>query len=306
MRGLVLHDVTGPGALRLEELPDPVGGDGTELIEVHAAGIGFVDWLVTRGEYQIRPDLPFVPGIEVAGTIGERRVAATVPFGAFAERALAPSIVVFDLPDAMTFAQGAAMVTNYQTAHLALTRRGRLRAGEDVLVLGAAGGVGLAAIQVARALDAGRIIAVVSTAERGEAARAAGADVVRLIGEPWEREERADLVVDPVGGEAFARGLRALDAEGRLLVIGFASGDIPSLAVNRLLLRHTEVVGVNYGGMLMVDPGFPQTAWRDLAGWFERGLLTPAGISEHPLAEVPAILQALGDRRMAGKPVAIL
>jgi NADPH2:quinone reductase len=130
VRALVLHETAGPEALRLEDLPPPAAPDGTTAIEVHAAGIGFVDWLVTRGEYQIAPPLPFVPGIEVAGTAGDRRVAATVPFGAFAEIAVAPDFAVFELPGEMSFAQGAAMVTNYQTAHLALTRRGR-RGGRD-------------------------------------------------------------------------------------------------------------------------------------------------------------------------------
>ena len=306
MRALVLHDTTGPDGLVLEDTAEPAAPDGTVAIEVHAAGIGFVDWLITRGEYQIRPPLPFVPGIEVAGVAGGRRVAATVPNGGFAEVAVAPAFLVFDLPDAMTFAQGAAMVTNFQTAHLALTRRGRLRAGETVLVLGAAGGVGVAAIAVARALGAGRVVAVVSDAARAEVAREAGADSVRLLAEDWEREERADLVVDPVGGDAFARGLRALNPEGRILVVGFASGTIPQLGVNRLLLRHTDVVGVNYGGMLMVDQAFPQAAWADLSRWFTEGTLRPAGISEHPLAGVPEVLRVLGERRLTGKPVAIV
>src|SRR3954447_19045728 len=306
MKALVLHDTTGPEALALEEFPEPQAADGLALIEVHTAGIGFVDWIVTKGEYQIRPELPFVPGIEVAGMLDGRRVCATVAFGGFAELALAPEIVVFDLPDAMTFAQGAAMVTNYQTAHLALARRGRLHAAETVLVLGGAGGVGLACIQVARALGAGRIAAVVSTEERAETARTAGADDVHLSDSEWEKTEQADVVVDPVGGDAFRRGLRALRPEGRLLVIGYASGTIPTLEVNRLLLRHTEVVGVNYGGMLFVDPGFAQTAWADLRRWFEAGQLTPAGITEHPLEDVPALLTAFAERRVTGKPVALL
>ncbi|MFL5843578.1 MAG: NADPH:quinone oxidoreductase family protein [Solirubrobacteraceae bacterium] len=303
MRALVLHDTTGPEALALEEIPAPDAPDGTVAVEVHAAGLGFVDWLVTKGEYQIRPPLPFVPGIEVAGTLDGRRVCATVAFGGLAETAIAPAFTVFDLPDAMTFAQGAAMVTNFQTAHLALARRGRLREGETVLVLGAAGGVGLASIAVAKALGAAKVIAVVSTAERGETARAAGADVVHLPGDEWER---ADVVVDPVGGDAFKPALRALNAEGRLLVVGFASGTIPQLEVNRLLLRHTEVVGVNYGGMLAIDQAFPQAAWADLRRWFEEGRLPLPGISEHPLDAVPGILRALGERRLGGKPVALV
>jgi NADPH2:quinone reductase len=306
VRALVLHETTGPEALRLEDLPAPAAPAGTTAIEVHAAGIGFVDWLVTRGEYQITPPLPFVPGIEVAGLAGDRRVAATVPFGAFAETAVAPDFAVFELPGEMSFAQGAAMVTNYQTAHLALTRRGRLRAGETVLVLGGAGGVGVAAIQVAKALGAGRVVAIVSAESRIAVAQAAGADVVQLTAGDWERQERADVVVDPVGGEAFRRALRCLAPEGRLLVVGFASGTVPSVEANRLLLRHADVIGVNYGGMLTVDQDFPQAAWADLRGWFEAGMLTPAAISEHSLDEVPELLAGLGERRITGKPVAIL
>lgn len=307
MRALVLHDTTGPDGLCLEEeWLEPEPPDGAERIAVHAAGLGFVDWLVTRGEYQVRPPLPFVPGIEVAGTIGERRVCATVAFGGLAEVAVAPAFAVFDLPDGMSFAQGAALVTNHQTAHLALARRGRLAAGETVLVLGAGGGVGLASIQVAKALGAGRVVGVVSDPARGEAALGAGADAVRTSDEAWEREERADVVVDPVGGDAFARALRCLAPEGRLLVIGFASGEIPQLGVNRLLLRHADVIGVNYGGMLMVDQAFPHAAWSDLRRWFEEGRLAPAAIGEHPLEEAPDVLRAFGERRVTGKPVVTL
>lgn len=303
MRALVLHDTTGPEALRLEHFPVPEAPAGTVAIEVHAAGVGFVDWLVTRGEYQIRPELPFVPGIEVAGMLDGRRVCATVAFGGLAETAVAPAFTVFDLPDAMSFAEGAAMVTNYQTAHLGLLRRGRLRTGETVLVLGGAGGVGLACIGVAKAAGAGRVVAVVSTREKRDIALAAGADAVQLTDDEWEH---ADIVVDPVGGELFKRGLRSLNPEGRILVVGFASGAIPELAVNRLLLRHADVVGVNYGGMLTVDQTFPQAAWADLRRWFEDGRLPVTGLSEHPLADVPGVLRALGERRLAGKPVAIV
>jgi NADPH2:quinone reductase len=195
------------------------------------------------------------------------------------------------------------MVTNFQTAHLALLHRGRLTEGERVLVLGGAGGVGLASIAVAKAAGAAHVAAAVSTEERAQLAREAGADTVHVGDEEWEH---ADVVVDPVGGEAFKRGLKALRPEGRLLVVGFASGTIPELPVNRLLLRHTEVIGVNYGGMLTVDMGFPQAAWGDLARWFEEGRLPLPGISEHPLEELPGALRALGERRMTGKPVALV
>jgi NADPH2:quinone reductase len=303
VRALVLEELSGPGGLRLQDHPEPEAPDGTTAIEVHAAGVGFVDYLVTKGEYQIRPPLPFVPGIEVAGTVDGRRVAATVPFGAFAEVAVAPSFLVFDLPEAMSFAEGAAMVTNFQTAHLALLRRGRLQAGETVLVLGAAGGVGLACIAVAKAAGAGRVVAVVSSEERGELAQTAGADAFCLVDDGWEP---ADIVVDPVGGPAFKRGLKSLNPEGRILVIGFASGEIPMLEVNRLLLRSTDVVGVNYGGTLAFDQQFAQAAWVDLARWWADGELAVVGLTEHPLEEVPDVLEGLGARRVSGKPVVIL
>jgi NADPH2:quinone reductase len=304
VRAQVLHDITGPSALKLEEIDAPPAPDGTTAIEVHAAGMGFVDFLVTHGQYQVRPPLPFVPGIEVAGITDGRRVAATVPVGAFAEVAVTVDFLVFDIPDDLPFATAAAMVTNYQTAHLALLKRGRLQPGETVLVLGGAGGVGLACIAVAKAAGAGRVVAVVSTAERGELATAAGADAICLTDD--EQWEQADIVVDPVGGDAFKRGLRSLNPHGRLLVIGFASGTIPEVAVNRLLLKSTDVVGVNYGGSLMFDQQFAQAAWADLMGWWSAGKLRVDGVSEHPLEDVPDVLEGLGARQVTGKPVAVL
>jgi NADPH2:quinone reductase len=236
-----------------------------------------------------------------------RRVAATVPFGAFAERAVAPEFVVFELPDAMSYPEAAAMVVNHQTAHLALTRRGRLAPGETVLVHGAAGGVGLAAIGVAKALGAGKIVAIASSDAKRTLALEAGATEALDSEDDWVTAMRddggADVVVDPVGGDAFDGSVRCMAPEGRILVVGFASGRIPELAVNRLLLRHVDVVGVNFGGMLPFDQAFPAAAWADLRGWWEQGLCRPAGVSEHALEDGPAVLRALGERRMAGKPV---
>ncbi len=308
MRALVLHDTTGPDALALEEAPEPEVFPGTVAFDVHAAGVGFVDWLVTRGEYQIRPPLPFVGGIEAAGTTADgRRVAAPLPFGAFAERAAAPEIALCELPDAMSFADAAALMINHQTAHLALARRGRLAAGETVLVHGAAGGVGLAAIQVARALGAGRVVALGSTEERRALALQAGATEALDPASDWVAALReaggAHVVVDPVGGDAFDASLRCMAPEGRILVIGFASGRIPELAVNRLLLRHLDVVGVNFGGMLPFDPGIVAAAWSDLCSWWEQGLCRPVGVTEHAFADGPEVIRALGERRMVGKPV---
>jgi NADPH2:quinone reductase len=292
------------------------------LIEVHAAGVGFVDLLVTRGEYQIRPPLPFVPGLEVAGVVRAaapqsglepgQRVAATTPFGGFAELVVTPEAVVFDLPEALSFEEGAAFTINYQTAHLGLLRRGRLRAGETVLVHGAGGGVGSAAVQVARAHGA-RVIAVAAGADKRAAAAAAGAHEVLDADSDWVQGVRdqtdgrgADVIFDPVGGDRFDASLRVAAPEGRILVVGFASGRIPEVSVNKLLLRHLDVIGVNFGGMLPVDQGFARRAGRELAEMVGRGDLRPVVGPRYPLADGAKALRDLGERRVTGKPVLIL
>ncbi|HEX8119637.1 MAG TPA: NADPH:quinone oxidoreductase family protein [Solirubrobacteraceae bacterium] len=312
MRALRVHEPTGPDALTLEDVDEPAAQDGLVLIDVHAAGVGFVDLLVTKGEYQIRPDPPFVPGIEVAGTrrdTGER-VCATTLFGGFAEVAVAPPFLTFPIPDAMPFDEAAALVVNYQTAHLGLIRRGRLKPGETVLVHGAAGGVGTASIQVAKALKAGTVIGVARGEEKAAAAREAGADEVLQAEDDWVAQVRelggADVVVDPVGGDRFDQSLRCMNAEGRLLVVGFAEGRIPQLPVNRLLLRHLDVVGVNFGGMVPLDQDFPQTAATDLFRWWEEGIVRPVVGARYPLEEGAACLRDFGARRVVGKPVLLL
>lgn len=319
MKALQLQSFGGPGALELVDLGVPEAGDGMVAVDVHAAGAGFVDVLMSRGEYQIVPPLPFVPGIEFAGVVRTapagsgfepgQRVAASSLGGAFAEVALAPAILTFPLPERMSFEQGAALVVNYQTAHLGLVRRGRLAEGETVLIHGAAGGVGTAAIQVARALG-GRTIAVATGAAKLDAARAAGADEAVDAAGDWVAAVReltggrgADVVVDPVGGERFALSLKCLAPEGRLLVIGFASGEIPEVKVNRLLLRHHDVVGVNWGGFVPVDPSVVATAAADLDRWFAAGLIDPPIGARYPLAQGAEALRDLEARRSTGKPV---
>ena len=319
MKALLLRELTGPDALRLEEVDEPAGDD-LAVIDVHAAGVGFVDLLVTRGEYQIRPPLPFVPGVELAGVLraappdsgleAGMRVAASTMFGAFAEVAAAPPFLVFEIPDAMSFDAAAGFVVNYQTAHLALGRRGRLRPGETVLVHGAAGGVGTAAIQVAKAMGAGPVIAVAAGEAKQRVARDAGADEALDPGEDWVTGVReltggrgADVVVDPVGGDRFDGSLRCIAPEGRLLVIGFAGGRIPEVAVNKLLLRHLDVVGVNYGGMLPVDQEFARVAAAELFGWIESGAIDPVVGAAYPLADGAQALRDFAARTVTGKPV---
>jgi NADPH2:quinone reductase len=323
VRALLLETETGPSGLRLADVDEPAVPDGTVLIEVSAAGVGFVDHLICRGEYQIRPPLPFIPGLEVSGVVRSApegsgfqpgmRVAAGTAFGGWAELVAAPASLVMPLPDGTSFDAGAGFVVNFQTAHLALTRRGRLAEGEAVLVHGAAGGVGTACIQVARALGAGTIIGVAGGRERMAVAMAAGADHALDSSEDWVTQVReltggrgADVVCDPVGGEASSQSLRCMAPEGRLLIIGFATGAIPSIEANRLLLHHLDVVGVNWGGMLPLDQEFAVRAARDLHRWLERGYLQPVVGERYRLEDGARALEDFAARRVTGKPVLVV
>src|SRR6476469_7900562 len=262
MRAARITSLDGPAAVTVEDVPEPTLEAGDVLVDVHEAGVSFPDVLMSRGLYQMRPELPFVPGAECAGVVREvaegsafrpgDRVAAFPVLGAFAETVAVPEAMVFALPDAVPFEVGAALPMNYLTVHFALTRRGQLERGEDVLVHGAAGGIGTAAIQMARAMDA-RVIAVVSSEDKIETARAAGAHHI-VLAEGFLAATKeltdgrgVDVVVDPVGGDRFTDSLRSLAPEGRLLVIGFTAGQFPEVKVNRLLLNNISVVGVGWG-----------------------------------------------------------
>jgi NADPH2:quinone reductase len=312
MRALRLHETGGPDSLVLEEIDEPTAMDGFVLIDVAAAGVGFVDLLTTRGEYQIKPPVPFTPATECVGVrrdTGERVIAAAM-FAALAEVAAAPAFLTFPVPDTLPDEEAAGFLINYQTAHLALTRRGRMAAGETVLVHGAAGGVGSAAIQVAKALGAGRVIAVASSEDKRQAALGAGADdAVDSTGE-WIAAVKeltggrgVDVVVDPVGGDAFDGSLRCMAPFGRLLVIGFAGGRIPEARVNYLLLKHLDIVGVNWGGMLPLDQAFAAAAHEDLMRWHAEGHIKPLVGAELPLEEVEQAHELVESRRSVGKVV---
>src|SRR4051812_34222524 len=323
VRALMLESETGPSGLTLADIDEPGAADGTVLIGVPGAGVGFAPPLTGGGESQPPPPLPFVPGLEVAGVVRSApegsgfepgmRVAAGTAFGGWAELAAAPAFLVMPLPDETSIDAGAGFVVNFQTAHLALTRRGRLAEGETVLVHGAAGGVGTACIQVARALGAGTIIGAASGRERMSVAMAAGADHGLDAGEDWVGAVReltdgrgADVVCDPVGGEALVQSLRCMAPEGRLLVIGFAAGAIPAVEANRLLLRHHEVIGVNWGGMLTLDQEFPVHAARDLHRWLEKGYLRPVVGERYRLEDGARALEDFAARRVAGKLVLLV
>jgi NADPH2:quinone reductase len=308
----------GPAAVETSEVPDPVVTDGQVLIEVHAAGVCYPDVLLTRGQYQLKPPVPFVPGAEVAGVVRSApagsglsvgdRVAGFPGFGGFAELVTLAPDAVLPLPEGLSLVQAAALPMNYLTVQFALVRRGRLQSGETVLVHGAAGGVGTAAIQLAKALGA-RVIGVVSTDEKIAVAQAAGADHV-ILSEGFLATTReltagrgVDVVVDPVGGERFTDSLRALATEGRLLVIGFTGGEIPTVKVNRLLLNNISVTGVGWGAFAMPRPGFLQEQWRALEPHLAAGLLRPVIGATYPLAEAAAAIAALDQRQAAGKLV---
>jgi NADPH2:quinone reductase len=298
MRAVQIAELTGPDtALRLLELPEPdpvhpLSPDGeVVVVDVHAAGVSFPELLQTRGEYQFKPPLPFVPGSEVGGVVRSApdgsglkpgdRVAAFCTLGGFAETAVAPAFFTFPLPEPLDFAQGAGLVLNYHTAYFALRTRGRLQEGETVLVHGAAGGVGTAAIQVARGLGA-RTIGVVSTEAKERVAKEAGADEVVRSDGPWKDQAReltqgagVDVVIDPVGGDRFTDSLRSLGEGGRVVVVGFTGGAIPEVKVNRLLLNNTEVVGAGWGAYAMGRPEVCRDIGAALARMIDDGVVRP-------------------------------
>lgn len=316
MRAARVTRLDGPTSVTVDEIDEPVAGDGELVIDVHEAGVNFPDVLLTKGLYQYKPDLPFVLGSECAGVVRSApagsafhagdRVAAFTMNGAFAEVVTVGEPFVFPLPDSVSFTQAAALPMNYLTVHFALVRRGRLQPGETVLVHGAAGGIGTAAIQLAKALGA-RVIAVVSTPEKGEVARAAGADDV-VLADGFLEQVRAltagrgvDVIVDPVGGERFTDSLRSLALEGRILVIGFTAGEIPTVKVNRLLLGNTSVVGVAWGAFWTQGTEYLREQWADLVPLLEDGRLDPPISSSHDLSDVVEALREIDERRAAGK-----
>jgi NADPH2:quinone reductase len=288
------------------------------VVEVHAAGVSFPEVLQTRGEYQVRPELPFVPGSEVAGVVRSApsgaavkagdRVAAFCMLGGFAEVAVAPPHFTFRLPDALDYAQGAGLILNYHTAYFALKRRGRLAEGETVLVHGAAGGIGTASIQVAKGLGA-RTFAVVSSDEKARIARDAGADeVLRSDGE-WKDAAKelsgggVDVVLDPVGGDRFTDSLRSLRRDGRAIVVGFTGGSIPEVRVNRLLLNNIDVVGAGWGAYIGQVPSVIGETAAALDALIESGHVAPVVGARFPLERAADALKLIDGRGATGKVV---
>lgn len=318
MRRLQIAELKGPEALRIAEVAPP-DADGKVLIDVHVAGVTYPDLLMTRGRYQIQPELPFAPGLEVAGVVraappgsgtevGERVAAYTV-WGGYGEVVAVPPEYVVPLPAGAGFDVGVTLMVNYQTAYLALARRGSLQAGQTLLVHGAAGGVGTAAIQVGKALGA-RVLAVVNGDAKARIAREAGAEEVIDAGAEWAAEVRhrtdgrgVDSVFDPVGGDRLDESLRLLAPDGQMLVIGFAEGRIAQIPSNYLLLKNIDAIGVAWGMYVERRPEVPRQIGAAVAELFEAGRLAPLIGARYPLEEGARALLDLDRRRTIGKSV---
>jgi NADPH:quinone reductase len=323
VRAQQIVELGGPSSLKLVDIDEPppqhmLAPDGGVVVDVKAAGVSFPEVLQSRGEYQLKPELPFVPGAEVAGVVKAApegadvqpgdRVAAMCMLGGFAEVAVAPPWLTFKLNDALDFAQGAGLVLNYHTAWFCLKLRGRLEEGEWVLVHGAAGGVGTASLQVAKGLGA-RTIAVVSSDEKEQVAREAGADEVLRSDGPWKDEAKelsgggVGLVLDPVGGDRFTDSLRSLREEGRVVVVGFTGGSIPEVKVNRLLLNNTEVIGAGWGAYVMSKPQLNQEIGVEIDALVDGGHVRPIVGARFPLDRAPEALELIDGRGATGKIV---
>ena len=322
MKAILCREWGGPETLRLDEAARRPLRPNEARIRVRAAGVNFADTLMIAGKYQVRPEFPFTPGLEAAGEVIEigaavrhletgRRVLAVLRFGGgYAEEIAIDADAVVPIPDAMDFVTAAAFPVAYGTAHFALTHRGHLQPGETLLVLGAAGGVGLSAVEIGKELGA-RVIAAASGPEKLAVARAHGAD--ELI--DYQRESirdrvreltgglGADVVFDPVGGDAFDQALRAVNWEARMLVIGFAAGRIQSVPANLILVKNISVIGVVWGAQAARDPVLISRNLAELLRWWEAGRLRPVVAKTFPLAEAGAAMQALLSRRHAGKIV---
>ena len=322
MRAVVCKELGPLENLVVEEQGPSEPGEGQVVVGVRAAGVNFVDGLICQGRYQIKPAVPFVPGSEIAGEViavgsgvtgvdsGDRVIAFT-GFGGFADQVVVPALSLVPMPDTVDFDQAATLIQSYCTMLFTLTRRTTLTAGEWVLVLGAGGGIGLAATDVATALG-GRVIAAASTLDKLEAALAMGAEAT-IAYEDEDLKERAreisgggvDVVVDPVGGRHSEPALRATRHMGRFCVLGFASGPIASIPLNQVLLNNRTVVGVDWGGWTFKDPFGNRELIGELMDLVGAGRLHPARPMTYPLEDAARVMSGLVDRSIGGKAVVV-
>ncbi len=323
MRAVRVHELTGPAALRVDEVPDPPCGAGQIRIEVKAAGVNFPDILQTRGQYQFKPAPPFSPGGEAAGIVREvgagvtsvqvgDRVAATVIYGAYAEQLVVPEAAAVKLPDAVSFEVGAATLLTYATTLHALADRAALAKGETMLVLGAAGGVGIAAVELG-ALMGARVIAAASSPDKLAFCREHGAtDTIDYAKDDLKERiktltggQGVDVVYDPVGGDLAEAALRGTAWEGRYLVIGFASGTIPKIPLNLVLLKGCQIVGVFWGSFAMREPAKNRAHAEQIFAWVAEGKLSPTVDAVMPFTQAGEALARLERREVKGKLVLV-
>jgi NADPH2:quinone reductase len=323
MRAVRCQELTGPSSLRVDELPDPEPGAGEVLIEVRAAGVNFPDVLLSYGKYQFKPSPPFIPGGEAAGIVQKvgsgvtalkvgDRVATTMIYGAFAERITVPEALVVKLPDSVGFETGAATLLTYLTTIHALVDRASLKSGETLLVLGAAGGVGVAAIQLGKLLGA-RVLAAASTDEKVAFCKSQGADEGIAYGKEDLKERvkaltggnGANVIYDAVGGPYAEPALRAIAWEGRYLVVGFAAGEIPRIPLNLTLLKGCQIVGVFWGQFAAREPARNRANGERIFEWIAEGKLAPRIDHVLPFAEAGEALRKLERREVMGKLVLV-
>ena len=327
MRALLSTDPGGPETLTIEDLPEPEAIEGHVVVDVKAVSVNFPDVLIIQDMYQVKPPRPFSPGSELAGVVSEvgegvdglavgDRVLAVPGHGAMAEKALVHASLVRPIPDAMSFEDAASFLLTYGTSHYALKQRGRAKEGETLFIMGAAGGVGLAAVQLGKAMGL-RVIAGCSSQEKVDICLAQGADAgIVYPRQPLDRDQQkalsnqikeaggggVDLVYDAVGGDYAEPAVRALNWEGRFLVIGFPAG-IPKLPLNLTLLKSADVVGVFWGAFTVMQPDVHEANVAELLEWYEAGKIKPYITDTFPLEEGAAAIAALGERRAKGKVV---
>lgn len=321
MKAIVVDRWMEPADLKVQEAPEPEVTPGTLGVDVRATGCNFFDILFVQGKYQMKPPFPFIPGGEIAGTVREvgpevegfqvgDRIMGTIPTGGYAERAVVPALAAYKFPERMTFAQAAGFPITYPTSYAGLVLRAGLQAGETLLVHAAAGGVGLAAVQIGKALGA-RVIGTAGSDEKLELVKREGADLtINYKSEDFVQKVRemtdgrgADVIYDPVGGDILDRSLKCIAWNGRLLVIGFASGKIPEIRANRILLKNIAVVGLHWGAYAINEPARIPETFDALFKLYEAGKINPVVCKSYPMEKLPEALADLGSRRTYGKAV---
>src|SRR5215470_9647194 len=323
MRAVLCNEWGGPEKLVVEEVPSPPIRPGSVKIAVHAAGINFLDTLIIAGQYQVKPPLPFTPGAEAAGIVTEvgagvdgvkvgDRVMAMTENGGYAEEAVVAADHIFPIPDKMDFVEAAGFPITYGTSHVALVYRARLKSGEWLLVLGAAGGVGLTAVEVGKAVGA-KVIAAAG-GDKLKVPQQHGADYLIDYSREDLRERvkaitggrGANVIYDPVGGDAFDASLRSIAWEGRIIIIGFASGRIPQIPANIVLVKNIDIIGFYWGSYSLHKPDVPRASFKQLFGWFEEGKLKPHVCERLDLKDAARALELLKQRKSTGKVVLVM